>query len=179
METRKINSPDLSGRRVLISEVGIRGAPIELGGISSLPELDPAKAPQEIEDRKGETRRILKRLLAIIEEHRIAALRLKITLDAAVIGIVLSALEAETRGEDPMPILTAGGEIGSYVLTALYEELLAEPTNILHTTHIAEDVIRYEAMDATFWTECVAALRKNLSPLNIPRVPLNSDAHLH
>jgi hypothetical protein len=129
--------------------------------VSPLPELAPVKPPQEIEDRKGELRRIVKRLLAIIEEHRVSALRLEIALDATAIDTVLRALEAETRREDPGPILQEGGnEIRTYVLTSLYEELLEEPSNILHTTHIAEGVVRYEAMEAAFWQECVASLRE-------------------
>jgi hypothetical protein len=150
-------------RRVLLSSEGGTDLPLALGGISPLPEPDAIRAPQEIEDRKGEMRRVTKRLLAIIEEHRIAALRVDFSLDIASLGIVLDALVAETRREDPAPLLAAGGEIGSYVLTALYEELLAEPSNILHTTHIAADVVRYEAMDAAFWAECLAALRQKLN----------------
>ena len=164
MKTRKMNIPDLSGRRVLISEVGIRGAPIELGGICSLPELDPAKAPQEIEDRKGETRRVVKRLLAIIEEHRTAARRMNFFFDADALDVVLRALEAETRSEDPSPILSDTDEIRSYFFASLYEDLLAEPSNILFTTHTAKDVVRYEAMEAAFWKECVAGLRQKLIP---------------
>jgi len=164
MKTKHTNLPSLAGRRILISEVGMTNPPLELGGISPLPELEPTKEPQEIADRKGKLRRIVKRLLAIIEEHRISALRLDMKLDAAALDTVLAALEAEIRREDPTPILAKGGEIGSYVFTALYEELLAEPSNILHTTHIAEDVVRYEAMEVSFWAECVAGLRKKLIP---------------
>jgi hypothetical protein len=156
------NIPALPQRRVLISEGGIRGLPVSAGGISPLPELEPTKPPQEIEDRKGETRRIVKRLLAIIEEHRVSALRVGFTLDAAALGTVIRALEAETRNEDPLLVLSGNDEIGSYVLTSLYEDLLAEPGNILFTTHIAKDVVRYEAMEAAFWKECVAALRMKL-----------------
>ena len=43
-------------------------------------------------------------------------------------------------------------------------ELLAEPSNILFTTQVSEDIIRYEAMEAAFWAECIAALRKKLTP---------------
>lgn len=152
------NFPKL-GRRLILP-----GVPLSLHGVSPLPEVEPAKAPQEIEDRKGELRRVVKRLLAIIEEHRVSALRLKVALDADALDIVLRALEAETRREDTAPILQAGAdEIRSYVLTSLYDELLAEPSNILHTTHIAEGVVRYEAMEAAFWQECVAKLRETLS----------------
>lgn len=154
----------LEKRQIFISESGATDIPLSLHGISPLPELEPVKPPQEIEDRKGETRRILKRLLAIIEEHRVNALRMSIVLDAEGIQKVLLALEAETRREDPSPHLDTGNEIRSYVLTSLYEDLLAEPSNILFTTHVATDVVRYEAMEASFWKECVAALRQKLGP---------------
>ena len=75
------------------------------------------------------------------------------------------ALEAETRREDPTPILKHGEEVRCYVLTALYEELIAEPSNILFTTQVSEDILRYEAMEAAFWAECIAALRKKLTPV--------------
>jgi len=149
------NFPKL-GRRIFLT-----AAPLSLHGVSPLPEVEPAKPPQEIEDRKGELRRIVKRLLAIIEEHRVAALRLQVALDADALDIVLRALDAETRREDPVPILQEGGdEIRSYVLGSLYDDLLAEPSNILHTTHVAEGVVRYEAMEAAFWQKCVASLRQ-------------------
>lgn len=164
MDDPPANIPALPQRRVLISEVGIGDLSVSPGGISPLPELEPAKPPQEIEDRKGETRRIVKRLLAIIEEHRVAALRVGFTLDAAALGTVIRALEAETRNEDPVSILSNEDEIRSYVLTSLYEDLLAQPSNILFTTHIAKDVVRYEAMEAAFWKECVTALRQKLIP---------------
>lgn len=38
-----------------------------------------------------------------------------------------------------------------------------EPSSILFTTHIAKDVVRYEAMEVAFWKECVAALRQRLT----------------
>lgn len=151
-------------RQIFISESLVTDIPLSLHGISPLPELEPVKPPQEIEDRKGEIRRILKRLLAIIEEHRLIALRMSIVLDADAIQQVLLALEAETRREDPHPYLRTGDEVRTYVLTSLYEDLLAEPSNILFTTHIAKDVVRYEAMEVAFWKECVAALRQKLSP---------------
>lgn len=151
-------------RRLLFSEGAISDIPLSLHGIPPLPEVELPKPPQEIEDRKGEVRRITKRLLAIIEDHRVSALRMSIQLDAASLQQVILALEAESRSEDPAVILTDADEIRCYVLTSLYEDLLAEPSNILHTTHIAEDVVRYEAMEVAFWQECIAALRLKLLP---------------
>jgi hypothetical protein len=156
------NIPALPKRRVLVSETGTGGLPVFPGGVSPLPEVEAAKPPQDIEDRKGEARRIVKRLLGIIEEHRVSALRMGFTLDAPAIDSVIRALEAETRNEDPVAILADGDEVRRYVLTSLYEDLLAEPSNILFTTHVAKDVVRYEAMEVDFWKECVAALRREL-----------------
>lgn len=156
--------PALPKRRVLIDDFTASGLPVSPDTVLSLPALESSKPPQNIEDRKGETRRIVKRLLAIIEDHRISALRMGFRLDIPALDIVIRALEAETRNENPGDLLTDSDEIRSYVLTSLYEELLAEPSNILHTTHIAADVIRYEAMEVAFWKECVAALRLKLIP---------------
>jgi hypothetical protein len=41
------------------------------------------------------------------------------------------------------------------------EDLLAEPSNIVFTTHIAKDVVRYEVIEA-FRKGCVTALRQKL-----------------
>ena len=95
------NIPALPKRRLLISEPGTNGLPLDLGGLSPLPKHEPAKPPQDIHDRKGEARRIVKRLLAIIEEHRTAALRMNFFFDTNTLDVVLRALEAETHGEDP------------------------------------------------------------------------------
>lgn len=164
MSAPSTNIPSLTQRRLLISEMGISGPAFTPGGICPLPELEPEKPPKDIADRKGEVRRIVKRLLAIIEEHRTAALRMKFLFHADSLDIVLRALEAETRDEDPTGILSDFDEIRTYLLTSLYEDLLAEPSNILFTTHIAKDVVHYEAMEADFWRECLAGLRQKLVP---------------
>ena len=39
--------------------------PFSVGGVPLLPEIAPSRTPQEIKDRKGESKRIVKRLLAI------------------------------------------------------------------------------------------------------------------
>jgi hypothetical protein len=156
------NVPPLPSRRLLIFEPITSGPPLEWGGISPLTEQDPTKPPQDIHDRKGETRRIVKRLLAMIEEHRKAALRMNFVLNAEALDVVLRALEAETCGADPAAILSDPDTIRSYLLTSVYEDLLAEPSNILFTTHVATDVVRYEAMEVAFWGECVAGLRAKL-----------------
>jgi hypothetical protein len=153
------------GRRLRLSDADIFIPPILWGGHAPLPELAPSRPPQEIEDRKGEARRIVKRLMAIIEEHRVSAQRIGVTLDADALDMVIQALEAEIRMDDPLAVLkSSGDELLSYVTSALYEELLAEPSNILFTTHVAKDVVRYEAMEPAFWKQCIAVLRQELIP---------------
>jgi len=139
-------------------------APLSLGGIPQLPHLEPVKPPQEIADRAGEARRVVARLLAIIADHQPSAKRLGVALDPPALATVLSALLAESHRQDPRPILVQADEIRTYVLTTLYEELLVEPSNILHTTKINDEVIRYEAMEVDFWRECLATLLKQLPP---------------
>ncbi|MEM6279752.1 MAG: hypothetical protein AAF733_09755, partial [Verrucomicrobiota bacterium] len=46
---------------------------------------------QEIADRKGEAKRIVKRLAAIVEDHRQSALHLDIEIGAREISLVISA----------------------------------------------------------------------------------------
>ena len=58
------NIPPLPKRRVMISESGAVDLPLQLGGLDPLPDIPAAKPPQDIEDRKGETARVVKRLLA-------------------------------------------------------------------------------------------------------------------
>jgi hypothetical protein len=156
------NIPGLSDRRIVISEDQGRIPAFVMRGIAPLAEPAPIRKPQVIEDRRTEIQNITRRLLAIIEEHRVSALRIGFELDRKELGIVIDALEAETRGEDPHALLATGGEILSYILTALYEELLAEPSNILHVTQVNEDTVRYEAMEVAFWQQCLASLKQKL-----------------
>ena len=131
--------------------------------IPPLPGLEPAKPAQEIEDRKGEAKRIVKRLLAIIADHHSSADHIGVALDQSLLLQVVSALEAETRNDDPTPLLYHEDEIRSYLMRALYEELLEEPSNILFTTQVSPDVVRYDAMEVSFWQECLEELRRQLT----------------
>ena len=132
--------------------------------IGGVPEPPPAKPPQDIEDRKGEARRIVKRLLAIIADHHSSSDHLGVALDQPLLLQVVAALEAEIRGQDPAPLLHHDDEIRRYLIQALYEELLEEPSNILFTTQVSPDVVRYDAMETAFWQECLAELRRQLTP---------------
>ncbi len=127
-----------------------------------MPEITPPKAAQEIEDRKGEAKRITKRLLAIIADHHSSADHIGVALDQQMLLKVVAALEAEARNEDPRPLLQDDDPVSAYLMGALYEELLEEPSNILFTTQVNPDTIRYEAMEVKFWQECLAELRQQL-----------------
>jgi hypothetical protein len=142
------------------SNTGAR--PLVLGGVPLLPEIETPKAPQEIEDRKGEAKRIVKRLLAIIADHHSSADCIGVALDQKLLLQVVAALEAETRNEDPTPLLQHEDEVRAYLMQALYDELLEEPSNILFTTQVSEDVVRYEAMEGKFWRECLEELGRQL-----------------
>jgi hypothetical protein len=133
-------------------------APLAIGGLPQLPELEPVKPPQEIPERAREARRVANRLLAIIADHQAAATRLGVPLDRTAIATVVRALVAESHRQDPGPILIQPDEIRTYVLTTLYEELLEEPSNILHTTTVDQQTLRYEAMEVAFWRESLGAL---------------------
>ncbi len=136
--------------------------PVSAGGMPLLPEIAPSRTPQEIEDRKGEAKRIVKRLLAIIADHHSSADHIGMALDQVLLLKVISALEAETHDEDPTPLLHDDDEVLAYLMRALYEELLEEPSNILFTTQVNPDTVRYEAMEVGFWRECLAELKWQL-----------------
>ncbi len=136
--------------------------PFSAGGMPLLPEITPSRTPQEIEDRKGEAKRIVKRLLAIIADHHSSAEHIGVALDQVLLLRVVSALEAETRDEDPAPLLHDENEVLAYLMQALYEELLEEPSNILFTTQVNPETVRYEAMEVGFWRECLAELKRQL-----------------
>jgi len=136
--------------------------PFAIGGMPLLPEITPSRTPQEIEDRKGEAKRIVKRLLAIIADHHSSADHIGMALDQVLLLKVVSALEAETREEDPSPLLHDDDEVLAYLMRALYEELLEEPSNILFTTQVNPETVRYEAMEVGFWRECLAELKRQL-----------------
>ncbi|MEO0415277.1 MAG: hypothetical protein AAF226_10035 [Verrucomicrobiota bacterium] len=115
----------------------------------------PAVKEQAIDDRKGEAMRVVKRLTAIVEDHQQAAVPLNITLGADDIANVLRALREHARGGTGLPVSGARDEIHGYCLNRLFEELVEEPSNILFTTQTGPDTIRYDAMAAEFWVECL------------------------
>ena len=110
---------------------------------------------QEIKDRKGEAKRVVKRLFAIFEDHKDAALPLKIKLGSADLHLVINALREHARGGEGSPVPGSREEIHGYCLNRLFDELVEEPSNILFTTKTGPDTMRYDAMNAEFWIECL------------------------
>ena len=99
-----------------------------------LEKLSPVLSgkPQEIEDSKGETKRIVKRLAAIVEDHRLSAASLGIVFTGNDLRSVIHALRDHARGGPGIPMPGTRDEIHAHVLTRLFEELVEEPSNILH-----------------------------------------------
>lgn len=126
-------------------------------------ELLAEQAPQVIPDRKREGARIIKRLQRIIAAHVEASAKIKCPLGLPDLMAVISALEAEADGLNPASHLTTGEEISTYLRSGVYEELVAEPSNIFHTTKVSDEVVRYEAVPRDFWKECLGQLRKGLT----------------
>ena len=110
---------------------------------------------QEIKDRKGEAKRVVKRLFAIFEDHKDAALPLKIKLGSADLRLVINALREHAQGGEGSPVPGSREEIHGYCLNRLFDELVEEPSNILFTTKTGPDTMRYDAMNAEFWIECL------------------------
>jgi len=115
---------------------------------------------QILEDPKGETKRIVKRLAAIVEDHRLSAIPLGIQFQAADLRLVINALRDHAKGGTGLPIQGTRDEIHSHVLTRLFEELVEEPSNILFTTITGPDTTRYDAMNPSFWIECLDLMEK-------------------
>jgi hypothetical protein len=119
---------------------------------------------QEFEDRKGEAKRIVKRLAAIVEEHRLSAVSLGIDFNGEDLRAVISALRDHAKGGPGIPMPNTRDEIHAYVLTRLFEELVEEPSNILFTTVTGPDTTRYDAMNPSFWIECLNLMEKTYCP---------------
>ena len=119
---------------------------------------------QDIGDRKGEAKRILKRLAAIVEDHRQAAISLGVELGGRELFFVLSALRKHAQGLQGSPVKGARDEIHGYCLNRLFDELVEEPSNILFTTKTGPDSVRYDAMNAAFWIECLDLMEATYCP---------------
>lgn len=114
----------------------------------------PAR-PLPIEDREAETRRVVHHLSAIVREHRASARRIGSPLDDRALRAVFDALRVESLGGDPQSLLQHPEPVAAWLRQALFEDLLEVPGNVFFTTRLDEETVRYEAMEAAFWRECL------------------------
>lgn len=125
-----------------------------------LPNASPGKL--DVENRSAEIRRVLKRLKTLLAPHFESATRMGVTLGPADLRAVIDALLAEADRLNPDPWLQCPEELRHYLRRTMFEELAGEPSNILYTTKVSEDVVRYEAMPVDFWKSCLQALRSQV-----------------
>jgi hypothetical protein len=118
---------------------------------------------QARDDRDGEIARVVKRLLAIVREHRASARRVGSPLGRDALRTILQALRIESFGGDPRPLLHHRDPVAAYLRESLFQELLEEPSNVLFTTRLDDETVRYEAMEAAFWRECLAELEERVA----------------
>jgi hypothetical protein len=125
------------------------------------PKADPNQ--KEMVNRKAEAQRVVKRLEKIIKEHYQASLSLSVELSDENLKIVTNALRDHARGGTGNITLKENDEIRAHCLNRLFEELVEEPSNILYTTSTGADTMRYDAMDLTFWIECLDLLDQSIA----------------
>ncbi|MFT5882453.1 MAG: hypothetical protein ACI9FG_000956 [Crocinitomicaceae bacterium] len=125
------------------------------------PKADPNQ--KEMVNRKAEAQRVVKRLEKIIKEHYQASLSLSVDLSDENLKIVTNALRDHARGGTGNITLKENDEIRAHCLNRLFEELVEEPSNILYTTSTGADTMRYDAMDLTFWIECLDLLDQSIA----------------
>lgn len=123
-------------------------------------------APTQVTRERGaEVGRVVSRLLAIVREHRASARRVGSPLDDRDLEAVIEALRVESSGGDPRPLLHHPEPVATWLRQALFEDLLEEPSNVFFTTRIDDETMRYEAMEAAFWRECLRGLAENISDI--------------
>jgi hypothetical protein len=144
------------------------GSGLRLGGVPGLPDLEdfPTELATRPEDafpnRKEEARRVLKRLETIVTEHVRAAERMGVTRDRLSFKTVVDWLRDHAKGGTP-ELPSSGDPVLDYLHQGLIDDLLLEPGNVLLATPTGPDSIRYDAMDAAFWRECLDLLETSLS----------------
>ena len=85
------------------------------------------------------------------QDHREAAVSLKIKLGPKDLLMFWTPFKLHAKGGSR----GSRDEIHAYCLDRLFEELVEEPSNILFTTKTGPDTMRYDAMNAEFWIECL------------------------
>ena len=121
-------------------------------------------APENAQERKVEAGRIVKRLSALVAEHRQAAVPLSIELSDTDVCAVIAALRDHADGGSGSPVPGARDDIHAHVLNRLFDELVEEPSNILFAKPNADGSkpSGYQAMDVTFWRDCLDAWEAQL-----------------
>jgi len=116
-------------------------------------------APGSARERKVEAGRIVKRLSALVAEHRQAAVPLRIELSDTDVRAVIAALRDHADGGSGTPVPGARDDIHAHVLNRLFDELVEEPSNILFAKPNADGSkpSGYQAMDVKFWRYCLDA----------------------
>lgn len=117
----------------------------------------PASAPLTPQEEKAEIARIVPRLESIVIRHLESARKSGIELEQPEILRVVEALQEEATGQPPGRLHE--DEIKRYAMESLYEELLAEPSNVFLATRVDGKTTRYDALPRPFWQACLAELK--------------------
>lgn len=137
-----------------------RTIPETVRPLLQIEEEEPPADKPEIVDRTAEAKRVVKRISTIIAEHHRASLDIGVKLAGTELGLVIAALRDHAQGGSGALDLSNHDEIQSHCLQRLFEELVEEPSNILYVTQTGPDTSRYDAMDSSFWIECLDLLEK-------------------
>jgi hypothetical protein len=113
---------------------------------------------QVTRERETEVGRVVSRLLAIVREQRASARRVGSPLDEEDLEDILEALRIESFGGDPRPLLHHPDPVAAWLRQVIFEDLLEVLGNFFLTTPLDEETVRYEAMEAAFWRECLEEL---------------------
>jgi len=139
-------------------------------GTEQVEALFPDAAPGKlkVKNQPAELRRVVKRLRTLFAPHFESAGRMGITLGPDDLRAVIDGLLAEADGLNPASHLACPEELRQYLRFAMFDELVGEPSNILYTTQVNSETVRYEAMPADFWKQCLSALRVQLDSASGP-----------
>ncbi len=121
-----------------------------------LPDASPGKL--EVKNSPAEIRRVITRLRTLLAPHFEGAGRMDVTLGPDDLRAVIDALLAEADGLNPDPHLQCPEELRHYLRRTMFDDLVGEPSNVLYTTQVNDEVVRYEAMPVESWKDCLRAL---------------------
>ena len=130
-------------------------------------ELEAPASNALVADRIAEAKRVVRRISKIVLEHCDASVPLGFKFGQEEIEIVITALKDHAKGIEDALDLTNYDEVQSHCINRLFGELVDEPSNILYVTPTGPNSTRYEAMDPSFWIECLDLLGERIKPNNI------------